>query len=336
MQAWFDRRGYDQPLLVNMYGITETTVHLTYRPLRPADSLKPASYIGRTIADMKALVLDEAMQLVPVSVTGEIYIGGPGVTNGYLRRPETTAQRFVMREGERLYRTGDLARWLPTGEMEYQGRIDHQIKIRGHRIELGEVENMLRSSGVLRDVAVLSPSGENLVAYCVPLDGQKPTPAGLREFCEKRLADYMVPTAYVMLDALPITSNGKLDRKALPNPDADALPQQIYVAPRNEVEEQLCVFWEQLLGISPVGIRHNFFQIGGDSLHAVQLMARVRDRFDVEIPLRSLFQESTIEKLAALIERQRSQPKLHAAVKPMTRTKRRTVHLTGSGDVVES
>ncbi len=336
MQAWFDRRGYDEPLLVNMYGITETTVHLTYRPLRPADSLEPASYIGRTIGDMKAFVLDDAMQLVPVGVTGEIYIGGPGVTGGYLRRPETTAQRFVMREGERLYRTGDLARWLPTGEMEYQGRIDHQIKIRGHRIELGEVENMLRSSGVLRDVAVLSPSGENLVAYCVPLEGHNPTPAELRQFCEKRLADYMVPTAYVMLDALPITSNGKLDRKALPSPDADALPQQIYVAPRNEVEEQLCAFWEQLLGVKPVGIRHNFFQIGGDSLHAVQLMARVRDRFDVEIPLRSLFQESTVEKLAEAIERLRGNGKHEVARKPMMKAKRRAVQLTESGEIVES
>ena len=332
MQAWFDRRGYDQPLLVNMYGITETTVHLTYRPLRPADSANPKSYIGRTIADMKALILDDAMQLVPIGVTGEIYIGGPGVTNGYLRRPETTAQRFVMRDGERLYRTGDLARWLPTGEMEYLGRIDHQIKIRGHRIELGEVENMLRSSGMLRDVAVLSPSGDNLVAYCVPLDGQNPTPAELRAFCEKRLADYMVPAAYVMLGALPITSNGKLDRRALPSPDADALPQQEYVAPRNEVEAQLCAFWEQLLDVRPIGIRHNFFQIGGDSLHAVQLMARVRDRFDVEIPLRSLFQDSTIEKLAEAIERGQRK----TTMKPMTKAKRRAVQLTGSGEVIES
>jgi len=215
--------------------------------------------------------------------------------------------------------------------MEYLGRIDHQIKIRGHRIELGEVENMLRSSGVLRDVAVLSPSGENLVAYCVPLDGQNPTPAELRAFCEKRLADYMVPTAYVMLGALPITSNGKLDRRALPSPDADALPQQVYVAPRNEVEEQLCVFWEQLLDVRPIGIRHNFFQIGGDSLHAVQLMARVRDRFDVEIPLRSLFQDSTIEKLAEAIARGQRK----TTMTPMTKAKRRAVQLTASGEVVE-
>jgi amino acid adenylation domain-containing protein len=336
MQAWFDRRGYDEPLLVNMYGITETTVHLTYRPLRPADSAKPASYIGRTIADMKALVLDEASQLVPVGVTGEIYIGGAGVTNGYLRRPETNAQRFVMRNGERLYRTGDLARWLPTGEMEYQGRIDHQVKIRGHRIELGEVENMLRSSGLLRDVAVLSPSGESLVAYCVPVNGRKPTPAELRQHCEVSLPDYMVPTAYVLLDALPITSNGKLDRRALPVPDSDALPQQVYVAPRNEVETQLCAFWEQLLGVTPIGIHHNFFQIGGDSLHAVQLMARVRDRFAVEIPLRTLFQESTIEKLAEAIERLRGERKQEPAKKPLMKAKRRAVHLTEAGEVVDS
>jgi amino acid adenylation domain-containing protein len=335
MQAWFDRRGYDEPLLVNMYGITETTVHLTYRPLRPADSAKPASYIGRTIGDMKALVLDPAMQVVPIGVTGEIFIGGPGVTGGYLRRPETTAEKFVLREGERLYRTGDLARWLPTGEMEYQGRIDHQIKIRGHRIELGEVEHTLRSTGVLRDVAVLSPSGDSLVAYCVPQDGQAPTPRELREFCEKRLADYMVPTAYVMLPALPITSNGKLDRRALPSPDAGALPEQVYVAPGNDVEEQLCAIWAQLLGVSPVGIRHNFFQIGGDSLHAVQLMARVRDRFQVDVPLRSLFQESTVEKLAKLVARQRTagSPQPGPVVK---KAKRRVVRLTDQGEVLES
>jgi amino acid adenylation domain-containing protein len=336
MQTWFDRRGYDTPLLVNMYGITETTVHLTYRPLRPADSARPASYIGRTIGDMKALIVDPAMELVPIGVTGEIFIGGPGVTGGYLRRPETTAEKFVMREGERLYRTGDLARWLPTGEMEYQGRIDHQIKIRGHRIELGEVENMLRSTGMLRDIAVLSPSGDSLVAYCVPLDGHAPTPRQLREYCEKRLADYMVPTAYVMLPALPITSNGKLDRKALPGPDADALPEQIYVAPRNDGEAQLCAIWEQLLGMSPVGIRHNFFQIGGDSLHAVQLMARIRDRFHVDVPLRSLFQESTVEKLAAVIERQRLAGSRDGGSTAVKRATRRAVTLTDRGEVVES
>jgi len=269
-------------------------------------------------------------------VTGEIFIGGDGVTNGYLRRPETNAQRFITRNGERLYRTGDLARWLPTGEMEYLGRIDHQVKIRGHRIELGEVENMLRSSGLLRDIAVLSPSGESLVAYCVPVDGAKPTPAELRQFCERSLPDYMVPTAYVLLDALPMTSNGKLDRRALPSPDVDALPQQVYVAPRTEVETQLCAFWEQLLGVTPIGIRHNFFQIGGDSLRAVQLMARVRDRFAVEIPLRSLFQESTVEKLAEVIERQQKDKKPEPAKKPMVKAKRRAVHLTESGEVVDS
>ncbi|MBM3778474.1 MAG: amino acid adenylation domain-containing protein [Acidimicrobiia bacterium] len=335
MQAWFDRRGYDEPLLVNMYGITETTVHLTWRPLRPADSAKPASYIGRTIGDMKALVLDPAMQLVPIGVTGEIFIGGPGVTGGYLRRPETTAEKFVVREGERLYRTGDLARWLPTGEMEYQGRIDHQIKIRGHRIELGEVEHVLRATGSLRDVAVLSPSGDSLVAYCVPLDGRAPTPRELREFCEKRLADYMVPTAYVMLEGLPITSNGKLDRRALPAPGAGALPEQIYVAPGSDIEAQLCAFWEQLLGVSPVGIRHDFFQIGGDSLHAVQLMARIRDRFQVDVPLRALFQESTIEKLADLIARQRGSGSRQTGP-VVRRAVRRAVRLTEAGEVVES
>jgi acyl carrier protein len=335
MQAWFDRRGYDEPLLVNMYGITETTVHLTYRPLRPADSAKPASYIGRTIGDMKALVLDPAMQLVPVGVTGEIFIGGPGVTGGYLRRPETTAEKFIMREGEYLYRTGDLARWLPTGEMEYQGRIDHQIKIRGHRIELGEIENTLRATGTLRDIAVLSPSGDSLVAYCVPLDGHAPTPRELREFCEKRLADYMVPTAYVMLPALPITSNGKLDRKALPSPDAGALPEQQYVAPRTEMEAQLCEIWEQLLGVSPVGIQHNFFQIGGDSLHAVQLMARIRDRFSADVPLRTLFQESTVEKLGVLVERHRQTGGRDGAPL-LKRARRRSVRLTDQGEVVES
>jgi acyl carrier protein len=346
LKGWFDRHGDESPELINMYGITETTVHVTHRRIRVSDVERGAgSVIGRPLPDLKAQVLDESRELVPIGVAGELYVGGAGVARGYLRREELTASRFVNdpRGSGRMYRTGDLVRWLGTGELEYLGRIDTQVKIRGFRIELGEIEHVLLADGGLREVAVIARPGPSdqprLLAYGVPEAGKPVTPNRLRQVCEEQLPDYMVPSAYVLLDALPLTANGKLDRDALPDPGAEALPQRPYVAPRNDVEAQLCVLWEEVLGVPAVGVQQNFFELGGHSLHAVQLMARVRERFAVDLPLRSLFQEPTVENLAAIIATQRSSGKDQDSARVRTaptKGKRRQVRLTEQGELVES
>ncbi|HEX8616449.1 MAG TPA: amino acid adenylation domain-containing protein, partial [Thermoanaerobaculia bacterium] len=338
LRGWLDRHGDEHPQLVNMYGITETTVHVTYRRIRKADVERGAgSVIGTPLPDLKAIVLDAAGDLAHIGVAGELYVGGAGVSRGYLNRDELTASRFLDTAHGRLYRTGDLVRWLPTGELEYLGRIDTQVKIRGFRIELGEIEHVLRAADAVSDTAVTMRDGR-LVAYVVPRGAV--TPAALREHCERQLPEYMVPAAYVTLESLPLTANGKLDRDALPDPDAEALPRTQYVAPRNEVEEQLCALWEQVLGVSPIGVRHKFFELGGHSLHATQLMARVRSRFAVHLPLSSLFEEPTVEHLAALIAAHRTKPAHEsagsAARSAPVRSKRRQVRLTDQGEVIDS
>jgi len=218
LRTWFERRGDITPQLVNMYGITETTVHVTYRPIRADDTGRPSSVIGRALGDLRAIVLDGSGALAPIGVAGELFVGGAGVARGYLRRDELTAARFIERDGDRLYRTGDLVRWLHTGELEYLGRIDTQVKVRGFRIELGEIEHVLRGAAGVLDAAVMprpGPSGQQrLVAYVVPQAGGAPTAAELRRTCEQHLPDYMVPAAYVQLGALPLSANGKLDRAA--------------------------------------------------------------------------------------------------------------------------
>jgi amino acid adenylation domain-containing protein len=338
LKPWFEKHGDTVPRLVNMYGITETTVHVTHRPLSMADTARPSSVIGRPLPDLAALVLDEGGEPVPLGVSGELYVGGAGVARGYLRRDELTAARFVTREGRHLYRTGDLVRWLAaadgvSGELEYLGRIDAQVKVRGFRIELGEIEHVLLAQAGVREAAVVARDGQRLIAYAV---GDGITPHELRRACEAQLPDYMVPSAYVLLDALPLTANGKLDRPALsvlPDPGAEAVPHRPFVAPRNDVETQLCGLWEGVLGVAPVGIRQSFFELGGHSLHATQLMARVRERFAVDLPLRSLFDEPTVEKLAQVIDAQRA-AKTAVRTAPI-KSRRRAVRLSEQGEVVE-
>jgi len=339
LRPWLERHGEETPRLVNMYGITETTVHVTYRRVRLEDTgAGRGSVIGRPLPDLAVYVLDAAEQPAPAGVAGELHVGGAGLARGYLRRDGLTAERFVANpfaEG-RLYKTGDLARWLGGGELEYLGRIDSQVKIRGFRIELGEIEQALRAAGGLREAAVLArpgPSGQpRLVAYGAPRDGA--TPRSLRQACEARLPDYMVPSAYVLLDALPLTANGKLDRDALPAPEAEALPERPYLAPRNALEEQLCAIWEQVLGVSPIGVQHNFFELGGHSLNATQVVSRVREQFAVALPLRSLFEEPTVENLAAMVAARRGAEELKTPDKitPMKRG-RRQVSLADTGDL---
>ncbi|WP_420895036.1 non-ribosomal peptide synthetase, partial [Sorangium cellulosum] len=257
LRPWFERHGDRRPQLVNMYGITETTVHVTYRPLSSSDlEGGSSSPVGRPIPDLQVYVLDGSKQLLPVGVPGELYVGGAGVARGYLNRPELTAERFIQDpfRGEpaaRLYRTGDLGRWLPDGELEHLGRIDHQVKIRGFRIELGEIESVLAQHPAVRDAVVIAredaPGDKRLVAYLVAREAPLPTVSELRSHVQSKLPEYMVPAAFVELSALPLTANGKLDREALPAPGQQRPElQHSYVAPRTPEEELLAEIWAEV------------------------------------------------------------------------------------------
>jgi hypothetical protein len=280
-----------------------------------ADLASPQrSPIGQTLPDLAAYLWDAARQPVPVGVPGELYIGGAGVARGYLGRPELTAERFLPdpsgSPGARLYRTGDLARYLPDGDLEYLGRADQQVKIRGYRVELGEIEAVLAQHPGVTQVAVVLRadlgSDPRLVAYLVPAG---PTPAmdDVRRFLTERLPAFMIPAVFVVLETFPLTPSGKLDRRALPVPDAQrpetAAP---YVAPRNPTEATLARIWGQVLRLERVGVQDNFFEIGGHSLLATKVVSRVRSELQVELPLRSLFRAPTIEGLALAIVQQQA------------------------------
>ena len=313
LQPWFERHGDQMPQLVNMYGITETTVHVTYRPLSKADLNHTASVIGRPIPDLQVYVLDKYFQPLPIGVPGEMYVGGEGLTRGYLNRPELTAERFISNpfNKSKLYKTGDLARYLPNGELEYLGRIDNQVKIRGFRIELGEIEAlMVQHPAIWESVVVVredEPGDKRLVAYVVPQVEQSATVLELRQFLKAKLPEYMVPSAFVLLESLPITSNGKVDRRALPKPEIDSTLLEKYVAPRTPIEGMLAQIWAQVLKLERVGIHDNFFEIGGHSLLATQLLSRIRTSFKVELALRELFARATVAELAQSIEQLQQQ-----------------------------
>jgi amino acid adenylation domain-containing protein len=316
LRSWLERHP-QRPQLVNMYGITETTVHVTYHPVSLADvqENEGRSSIGVAIADLQVFVLDEWMQLAPVGVKGEMYVGGGGLARGYLNRPELTAERFVPNpfaaecQGERLYRSGDQARWRNDGSLEYFGRLDQQVKIRGFRIELGEIEAALKEqAGVAQAVVIAredSPEGKRLVAYVVPAPEFGIDHAVLRRNLGERLPDYMVPAAFVPLDALPLTPNGKLDRKALPAPELQAESHQ---PPRTPEEEILCLMFAELLSRERVGIYDNFFELGGHSLLTFRLKTMIRKHFDCDLPLASLFRNPTVAGLAKLLETPANEP----------------------------
>lgn len=314
LKPWFERHGDKFPQLVNMYGITETTVHVTYRPLTMADSSESSSLIGRPISDLQVYILDRHQQLLPVGVPGEMYVGGAGLARGYLNRPELTNERFIPnpfsdRPDARLYKSGDLARYMPNGDIEYLGRIDHQVKIRGFRIELGEIETVLGQYPTVREVVVLAredkPDNKRLVAYVVPSPEQAPTANELRRFLKEQLPDYMVPSVFMMLNTLPLTHNGKVDRRALPIPNTSRNPQEAsFVPPRDRLEQQLAQIWSEVLNVYPIGIRDNFFDLGGHSLLAVRLTAQIQQQFGKNLPLATLFQGATIEQLANILRQQ--------------------------------
>ncbi len=304
LQTWYATRSEHSPQLVNMYGITETTVHVTYRPIQQKDSAQVGSPIGKRIADLKIYLLDANRQPVPLGAVGELYIGGAGVARGYLNQSELTAERFPIdpftdMSDARMYKTGDLARYLVDGNLEFLGRNDFQVKIRGFRIELGEIEARLTEHPQVYDAVVLAlgeGSDKRLIAYVVAEPDEQLTQT-LRTHLATKLPGYMVPAAFVCLDAFPLTANGKLERKALPAPDSEAFAHQAYEAPQGEIEHALAAIWSELLGVERISRHDNFFALGGHSLMAVRMIERLRHT-GLALSVRALFDKPTLSVLA--------------------------------------
>ncbi|HYH99199.1 non-ribosomal peptide synthetase, partial [Hyalangium sp.] len=297
------------PQLFNGYGPTETTVFTHLHPITEVPEGATSIPLGRPIPNVQAYVLDRHLQPVPRGVPGELYIGGEGLARGYWRRPELTEERFIphpfsQEPGARLYRTGDLVRYLSGGLLEFLGRIDHQVKIRGFRIELGEIEAVLGDHPAVRQVVVaarvLGPGDKQLVAYVVPQASPHPSTMELREYLSRKLPSYMVPAFFVVLEALPLNPNGKVDRRALPVPDGTR-PElaQEFVAPRTPTEQALAALWKESLSLDRVGLHDDFFALGGHSLRALQVTSRIRQHFQVDVSLRSFFSHPTLAGLAA-------------------------------------
>ena len=304
--------------LLHVYGPTESTTFSSFYEVQDIPEAATSIPIGRPITNTQIYLLDGQLQPVPIGVTGELYIGGEGLARGYLNRPELTAGQFIPHPlgnelASRLYKTGDLACYRSDGNIEFLGRIDDQVKIRGFRIELGEIEAVLSQHPAVSQMVVVVqediPGDKHLVAYIVPNE-QQVTAVGaqslapvLRQFLKEKLPSYMVPSAYVLLASLPLTPNGKVDRRALPaaDPETDDIKED-YVAPRTPVEEELAGIWAKVLGRQEVGVQDNFFELGGHSLLATQLTSRIRDAFQVELPVRYLFEAPTVAMLARHIE----------------------------------
>ena len=345
LRPWIERHGGrggngDYPALINMYGITETTVHVTYAPVEQPDAPGPSA-IGRPIPDLQLYVLDRHMEPVPVAVAGEIYVGGAGLARGYLGRPELTAERFVPHPfstagGERLYRTGDLGRHRADGTVEYLGRIDRQVKVRGFRIERGEIESALLQHPAVSGAVVVARPGAGdtatLAAYVVPVRGSEiatargaPSPDDLRAHLRGLLPDYMVPSAIVTLDAFPLTANGKVDERALLA--LEPAPRRAPVAaPDTEAERAVAGVWREVLGVSDVGLHDNFFDLGGHSLLVPQVHRRLARQFDDALTIVDLFRYPTVAALAAHIAGHR--PRLDALDASVARAELRAARRT--------
>jgi amino acid adenylation domain-containing protein len=302
-----------QTRLVNTYGLTEATIDTSYFETGGSNLLAGKLVpIGRPFANTKIYILDRNYQPVPSGVAGELHVGGPSLARGYLKHPDLTATKFIPNPfsdepGARLYRTGDLARYLPDGNVEFLGRNDYQVKVRGFRIELEEIETTLLMHGDVRQAVVVAhesaPGEKHLVAYIVAQTESDPSIQELRQLVKQHLPAYMAPAAFVMLDALPLTPNGKVNRRQLPAPDMSLIESATtYVEPGTEVEELLAEIWSEVLGRKKIGVLDNFFESGGHSLLATQVVARVRKTFNVELPLRKLFETPTIAELAITIE----------------------------------
>jgi amino acid adenylation domain-containing protein len=294
------------PRLINHYGPTENSVVATAAPVAAAAEATLPPPIGRPIDNVRVFLLDAGLQPVAIGVPGEIHLAGLGLARGYLRRPELTAQVFIpspfaAEPGARLYRTGDRARRLRDGSLDFLGRLDHQVKIRGFRVELGEIEAVLLRHPEVREGLVMlrddAAAGQRLVAYFVAAGPEPPAAAGFRDFLGALLPDYMVPSAFVALERLPLTANGKVDRAALPSPEAGRRVEGA-MAPRTPLEELLADLWSQLLGVEQVGVHESFFALGGHSLQIAQMQSRLRDLVGVELPLQTIFREPTVAQLA--------------------------------------
>jgi amino acid adenylation domain-containing protein len=298
--------------LINEYGPTETVVGCCVYEVAPGTLPSGPVPIGKPIANTQVYILDRYLNPVPIGVPGELHVGGDGLAQGYLNRPELTAEKFIgnpfSSNGEsRLYKTGDLARYLPDGNIDFLGRIDDQVKFRGYRIELGEIEAVLGQHDAIQQAVVVAredqPGDRRLVAYAVASPGMSALASELRSYLQQKLPEYMVPAAFMFVESMPLTGNGKLDRKALPAPEQTRPDlNEEYTAPRTADEELLAGIWSEVLKVEKVGIYDNFFDLGGHSLLATQIVSRIRSTFSIEFPLRSLFEIPTVAELAAMIE----------------------------------
>jgi amino acid adenylation domain-containing protein len=299
--------------LLHVYGPTESTTFASWFLIQSVPAGAWTIPVGRPVSNTQIYILDKNLRPVPVGVAGELCIGGDGLAHGYLNSPELTAEKFVpntfnAQAGARLYRTGDRARYLPDGNIEFLGRADRQVKLRGFRIELEEIETALGEHPSVREAVVVlhevSPDDKRLVAYLASADGEASADL-LRAYLRRKLPEYMIPATYVLMDALPLTPNGKVDRRALPAPEEfSTTPDADFLAPRNTTELQLAQIWEEVLNVRPVGVTDNFFALGGHSLLAVRLMAQVRKQFGRDLPLDTLFKGATVESLATIIRQE--------------------------------
>ena len=314
LKGWMERHGEEEPEMVNMYGITETTVHVTYRVIKQRDvSSGAGSVIGGAIADLQIVLVDEQLQPVPIGVAGEIYVGGEGVARGYLNRAALTAERFIPNpyskyDGARLYKTGDLARYLANGELEYLGRADQQVKVRGYRIELEEIEAAMMEHPAIRESIVIAREEADrerrLVGYVVAEEEGKLTTDELRAYLKEKLPDYMVPAVFVMMETFPLTANGKVDRRALPAPESQrpALGS-LYIEPHTEMEKVIAAVWLEVLRVEKVGVHDNFFDLGGDSFLMAQACSKLREALDRDISMVEVFTYTSISTLAKYLSR---------------------------------
>ena len=335
--AWMKRHGDERPQLVNMYGITETTVHVTLRRITVADVEAPAlgSVIGEAIGDLEVYVLDERMALLPAGITGEIWVGGAGVARGYLGRADLTAERFMpnpyaIHSGERLYRTGDAGRRLSHGELEYLGRVDEQVKVRGFRIEPGEIEAALREHESVEQAKVLARDGveKRLVGYVKRKIGTEVNHAQLREHLRARLPEYMLPAAFVVLDEFPLTANGKLDLRALAEMESPSQQETSidYVEPQTEIEKTIAAVWRAVLQIEKVGARDNFFDLGGTSISMALACHRLRDVLQKDISMVEMFTYTTVNSLASHLAHAESESAIQPLDFEAVEGRRETMH----------
>jgi aspartate racemase len=318
--------------LINAYGPTENTTFTCCYSMTFPEQVGDSVSIGTPIANTQVYILDSHLNPVPIGVSGELCIGGDGLARGYFNHPELAAEKFIPHPfsnepGARLYKTGDLARYFPDGTIEFLGRMDHQVKIRGYRIELGEIETILEEHSRIGQAVVVgreeTRGDKRLVGYVVPNGAPAPDTSELRSFVQRKLPDYMVPSAFVFLDALPLTPSGKVDRRALPALDQSRPELEIpFVAPRTPLEESMAKIWAELLKVEKVGVHDNFFALGGHSLLATQVISRVRDAFHAEVFLPSLFEKPTLAGFAEAVTEAQNQ-RAHQSVAAISPAPRR-------------